>query len=84
MYRYGSAGSSCYFVLQGKVELKAPVVEEVTVKTEKELIQYCAKNIGSIVWEKVEDGYEMRELAQQYLDDPEGYDSLSRDTGGKE
>ena len=63
VYRYGSAGQNAYFVLRGKVELKAPVVEEITVKTEKELIKYCADNINNIVWEKVEDGYEMKELA---------------------
>ena len=81
VYRYGGTGQDCYFVLQGRVELKAPVTEEVTVKTEKELIQYCAANMNSIIWEKVEDGYEMKALAQQYLDDPEGYDLLEQDAG---
>ena len=55
------------------------MIEHVNVKTEKELIQYCAKNLDNIIWEKIEDGEEMKALAQQYLDDPEGYDMLSKD-----
>ena len=75
---------NCFFVLQGTVEVKAPVVEHVNVKTEKELIQYCARNIDNIIWEKVEDAEEMKALARQYLEDPEGYDQLSKDQPTKE
>ena len=63
--------------------MKAPVTEEITVKTEKELIKYCAENIDAIIWEKVEDGYEMKALAQQYLEDPDAYDLLEADVGSK-
>ena len=35
--------------------------------------------MDNIIWEKIEDGEEMKALAQQYLDDPEGYDMLSKD-----
>ena len=42
--------------------------------TEEELIIFYAQHYDQVIWEKVEDGEEVREMAQLYLIEPENFD----------
>ena len=43
-------------------------------KTEEDLIRIYAENYENVIWDKIEDGKEMKRIVELYLDDPENLD----------
>jgi len=74
VFRYGTTGTECYFILKGRVAMLQPEKVTIDVKTEQEMIQFYAEHFNSVIWEKVDDGEEIKEMARLYLNDPENLD----------
>lgn len=49
----------------------SPEKVTVNVRTEQDLIKFYAENFDSIIWEKVEDMADIKQMARLYLDDPD-------------
>ena len=48
-----------------------PQKVEFEAKSEEDLIRIYAENYENVIWEKVEDGEEMKRIVDLYLEDPE-------------
>ena len=44
------------------------------VRTEQDLIKFYADNFDDVIWDKVEEGEELKELATLYRNDPDALD----------
>ena len=71
---YGTTGDECYFLLKGKVQRMVPEKTTFAAKTEEDLIRIYAENYENVIWDKIEDGKEMKRIVELYLDDPENLD----------
>ena len=49
-------------------------MEQVVVRTEQDLIKFYADNFDDVIWDKVEEGEELKELATLYRNDPDALD----------
>ena len=51
-----------------------PEKKTFAAKTEEDLIRIYAENYENVIWDKIEDGKEMKRIVDLYLDDPENLD----------
>jgi hypothetical protein len=56
-------------MMHGKVSLKVPTLEVVSVATHKDLIIYLAKNYKDIIWHKVEDGEDLKFNTERHIEE---------------
>lgn len=70
--RYGHTSDECFFLIKGKVEKMAPSKTSFEAKYEEDLVKFYAENYDSIIWEKVDEGEEMKKIVDMYLEDPDG------------
>lgn len=56
-----------------------PEKQVVEFKSEEDMIKFYAENFDEVIWEKVDDGDEIREMARLYLEDPNKFDFEKED-----
>ena len=79
VFRYGTTGDECYFILKGKIKLLCPEKQLVDFRDEEDMIRFYAENFDEVIWSKVEDAEEIKEMARLYLQDPEKFDFEKED-----
>ena len=56
-------------MMHGKVSLKVPTLETVSVASQKDLLIYLAKNFKDIIWHKLENGEELRYQTEEHIEE---------------
>ena len=56
-----------------------PEKQVVEFKSEEDMIEFYAENFDEVIWEKVDDGDEIRDMARLYLEDPNKFDFEKED-----
>ena len=62
--KYGAVSSDCFFVIDGKIEAKAPVVYNAQCENQTELVKFCSQHYRDVVWEKTHNGQILKEKTQ--------------------
>ena len=66
VFRYGTTGDECYFILKGSVKILCPEKYTVEFREEEDMIKFYAENFDEIIWSKVEEAEEIKEMARLY------------------
>ena len=72
--RYGKTSDECFFVIKGQVKQLVSSKKEVEVRREEDLIKFYADNFDDVIWAKIDEADQVKQMASLYRDDPNQFD----------
>ena len=81
VFRYGTTGDECFFIIKGKIAMMQPTKEIITCNGEEDIIKFYAENFDEIIWEKVEDADEMKEMPLPHWQSMRSNHAMSEENG---